>query len=74
MIEYSKEDHLSYVHERMYAICAMSGLDYEIITPENYSEITEALGFLSAKEYYNIHAELRSLYMDKYLMPFFEEV
>jgi hypothetical protein len=52
----------------------MSGLDYETVTPENYDEITEALGFLSAREYYNVHAEMRSLYMDKYMMPFFNEV
>lgn len=74
MIEYSQEDHLSYVEERMYAICAMSGLNYETITPDNYAEITEALGFLSPREYYNLHAEMRSLYMDKYMMPFFDEV
>lgn len=74
MINYSSEDHMSYIQERMYAICAMSGLDYETVTPENYDEITEALGFLSAREYYNVHAEMRSLYMDKYMMPFFNEV
>jgi hypothetical protein len=65
---------MSYVQERMYAICAMSGLSYETITPENYQEITDALGFLSPREYYNLHAEMRSLYMDKYMMPFFDEV
>ena len=74
MINYSYEDHMNYVEQRMYAICSMSGLDYNTITPENYEEITEALGFLSQREYYNVHAEMRSLYMDKYMMPFFEEV
>lgn len=74
MITYSKEDHMNYVEKRMYRLCVMSGLSYETVTKENYQEISDALGFLSARQFFNAQAELRSLYLDKYLIPFFDEV
>lgn len=74
MISYSQEDHMNYVQERMYRLCVMSGLPYETVTKENYKEISDALGFLSAREFFNAQAELRSLYLDKYLIPYFDEV
>jgi len=74
VINYSYEDHMLYVEKRMYKLCAMANLPYETVTKENFQEISDALGYLSPKVFFTAQAELRSLYLDKYLIPYFEEV
>ena len=74
MITYSSEDHMAYVEQRMYRLCALAGLQYETVTKENYQEVSDALGYMSNKNFFNAQAELRSLYLDKYMIPYFEEV
>jgi len=74
MISYDKADHMDYVEQRMYRICQLSGLPYETVTKENYLEISAALGYMSEQRFFLTQAELRSLYMDKFMTPHFEEV
>jgi len=74
MINYDKDNHMNYVEQRMYRICQLSGLPYETITKENFTEVSNALGFLSSQHFFLTQAELRSLYMNKYMTPFFDEV
>lgn len=74
MITYSLDDHMSYVQQRMYRLCVMTGLPYETVTKENFQEVSDALGYLSNKSFFNAQAELRSLYLDKYLVPYLNEV
>lgn len=43
MIDYDKTDHYSYLAERSLYLCALAGVEPELITADNYNSIREAL-------------------------------